>query len=118
MASAVSAKNQPRERELVLHPPNLILGTSTQQLLNVVPTFAGHQWFVRGLVCGAIPLEIAHVQSFAQNVMDGTLVELRATQGHAIGAKLGNKGIERVPACREPFKQLANDPAPPVDPEQ
>ena len=49
-AAAMATVHQPGVREIVSHLARAILGASIQQLLDTLPTFARHQWFVHALV--------------------------------------------------------------------
>ncbi|HSB17331.1 MAG TPA: hypothetical protein VLE22_22975 [Bryobacteraceae bacterium] len=69
-ASAVATMHQTRVGEFMLYLPRFVLGTRIQQLLDPLPTLAGHERLVRALVHGAVPFELPHVQAVAQNPVD------------------------------------------------
>ena len=66
---------------------------------------------MRALVGSTIPVEIAHVQALAQNLVRGTPIESLATQRHALAAKFLNEAFQRIPASPETGKQLRDNPS-------
>ena len=114
-AAAVAAVHQPGVSEIVLHSANLVLGTSIQQLLDPLPTFAGDQRLVSAQVCGRVPVEIAGVHAFSKDMMNQTAVELAPTQletfrvaltptslgPNRVGAGAAHAGSDRDGAVRQ-----------------
>jgi hypothetical protein len=62
------------------------------------------------VVRGAVPVKIAHVQPFVQNLVRCTLVEPLSAQRHALASKLRDEAVDRILASTETGKQLCDDP--------
>src|SRR5580704_2432049 len=75
----------------------------------MLPTFAADQRLVCAHVSGAVPIEIAHVQSLPKYLVGGAFVKLVAMQGETLRAKLLNQSVEGVPARGEPIECLRDN---------
>ena len=92
----MAAMDQPGVRELVLDFAGPIFGARIQQLLNALPTLACHQRLVSASVRRAIPIEIACVQAFPQDLVDDAAVESASTQLYAFRGHLFHQRLHRV----------------------
>ena len=90
-AAAMAAMDQARESEIVLHFPGLVLGSSIQQFLDSLPTFAGHHWFVSAVVRGAVPVEIAGVQPLSKGQPANA-----SAAGSLVGRRVEPKHLPRI----------------------
>jgi hypothetical protein len=68
--------------ELMLHFPRAIYGAGIQQLLYAPPTFVCHQRFVRAGICHPVPIEVATVYPFPQDLVDNAALQSVTAQLH------------------------------------
>jgi hypothetical protein len=93
-ASAVSALNQPAEGEIVFYFSGFGLSAFVQKLLNTLPTVTTHQRFMGALVGDAIPVEIAHVQAIAQDLMYKAVEDPSPPEGYALSSKFSHQSLD------------------------
>ena len=97
----MAAVDHPGECELVLYFASAILGARIQQILNLVPAFARHERFIYARICGAVPIKIAGVQAFSQDLMDNAALESPAAELEALRVHLLHQGLHRVAPPRK-----------------
>src|SRR5579871_3171954 len=100
------AMHQTGIRKIVLHFASAIRGPRVEQLLDTLPSFAAYQGFVRTLVCGAVPIEIATVKSFSKNVVDIAAIQLATAQRNALGVQFLDEGFDGMTPRNEAFEEL------------
>jgi hypothetical protein len=105
-ATAMAAVHQPGVGEIVLHFASAIRRPRVEQLLDTLPSFAAHQGFVRALVCGTVPVEIATVKTLSKNMVDIAAIQLTTAQRNTLAVQFLDERFDGMTPRYEAVEEL------------
>ncbi|HEY7334979.1 MAG TPA: hypothetical protein VH639_08850 [Bryobacteraceae bacterium] len=105
----MTAMHQPRVREIVLHLAGTILCAVVQQFLNALPDFTADQWLMYAWVRGAVPIEVAHVQTLPQDLVNNATMKAVTTKLGPFRIHLLDQRLDRMGADHKALKDVCDD---------